>query len=306
VLRPVEVLVCLGEGRGERSCGWAVERTTPHGGEHGPFRVILKRVERDAMPAVRADEFGDECDRQLLLDQAEVDLEIGAGVADVWLETRFTTGRQGPLPSRRAGRLHGEGSSSYVEQIPSLPAARHGQEQFVGEQVPPGRPRWSSGPRSSSPCTAHSATADVTYTNEFAPTVNDDECVAIAGEAAVRAPGEDRVRLDAEPIMASEDFGVLADHVPACLALIGNGIAPGEGGTPLHSHDYTFNDDILTAGVAYYRQVVRSSLGADKQADVALMADRHGEAAAPRSAGPRTPAGWVKVTRKPGSEQAGA
>lgn len=60
--------------------------------------------------------------------------------------------------------------------------------------------------------------------------------------------------------MASEDFGVLAQHVPACLAFLGNGSRPGEGGTPLHSGDYRFNDDILTAGVAYYVQVVRDSL----------------------------------------------
>lgn len=60
--------------------------------------------------------------------------------------------------------------------------------------------------------------------------------------------------------MASEDFGVLAQHVPACLAFLGNGTVPGQGGTPWHSHDYVFNDDILTAGVAFYVQIVRDSL----------------------------------------------
>ena len=114
---------------------------------------------------------------------------------------------------------------------------------------------------------AHGASAEVTYTHEFAATVNDDQCVAIAEKAAARALGEDRVRVDADPIMASEDFGVLADHVPACFALLGNGTTPGQGGTPLHSHDYRFNDDILTAGVVYYLQVVRSSLRAEKQPD---------------------------------------
>jgi amidohydrolase len=108
----------------------------------------------------------------------------------------------------------------------------------------------------------HGATAEVTYTHEFAPTVNDPGCVTVAAEAGARALGQDRVAGDADPIMASEDFGVLARHVPACLALLGNGTRPGDGGTPLHSHDYVFNDDILTAGVAYYRQVVRDSLPA--------------------------------------------
>ncbi|MFI5916507.1 amidohydrolase [Dactylosporangium sp. NPDC051541] len=122
---------------------------------------------------------------------------------------------------------------------------------------------------------AHGATAEITYTHEFAPTVNDDECVAIAGEAAAHALGEDHVQLAADPIMASEDFGVLATHVPACLALIGNGTAPGAGGTPLHSHDYTFNDDILTAGVAYYRQLAHHVLHTEKHAERTAVAGPH-------------------------------
>jgi amidohydrolase len=107
---------------------------------------------------------------------------------------------------------------------------------------------------------AHGATAEVTYTREFTPTVNDAECVSVAGRAAVEALGEDRVHLAAQPVMASEDFGVLARHVPGCLVLLGSGTRPGEGGTPLHSHDYVFNDDILDSGVAYYREVVRKAL----------------------------------------------
>lgn len=110
---------------------------------------------------------------------------------------------------------------------------------------------------------AHGATVEVTYTHEFAPTANDASCVHIAGRAADRALGADRVDVTAEPIMASEDFGVLARHVPACLALLGNGTRPGAGSIPLHSHDYVFNDDILAAGVAYYRHVVSESLAED-------------------------------------------
>lgn len=107
---------------------------------------------------------------------------------------------------------------------------------------------------------AHGATVEVTYTHEFALTANDASCVNIAGRAASRVLGEHRVDIAAEPIMASEDFGVLALYVPACLAFLGNGTEPGAGGIPLHSHDYVFNDDTLAAGVAYYREVVTESL----------------------------------------------
>jgi hippurate hydrolase len=109
---------------------------------------------------------------------------------------------------------------------------------------------------------AHGATAEVTYTHEFAPTVNDAGCVRTAVEAAGRALGAERVDGDADPLMASEDFGVLARHVPGCLAFLGNGTRPGNGGTPLHSHDYVFNDDVLPAGIAYYCQLVRDCLPA--------------------------------------------
>jgi hippurate hydrolase len=108
--------------------------------------------------------------------------------------------------------------------------------------------------------TAHGATAEVTYSYEFAPTSNDARCVDITGRAAGRALGEQRVDVTAAPIMASEDFGVLATRVPACLAFLGNGIGPGPGGVPLHTHDYVFNDEVLAAGIAYYREVVTESL----------------------------------------------
>jgi hippurate hydrolase len=107
---------------------------------------------------------------------------------------------------------------------------------------------------------AHGATVEVTYTHEFGPTINDASCVALAGLVANRILGRGQVSTNADPFMDSEDFGVLANHVPACLAFLANGTTPGQGGVPLHSHDYAFNDDILDAGVAYYVEVVRETL----------------------------------------------
>ncbi|MDO8145188.1 amidohydrolase [Isoptericola sp. 178] len=107
---------------------------------------------------------------------------------------------------------------------------------------------------------AHGAEVTVDYTREFAPTVNDGASVALAGLAAARAVGMDRLDVDAPPIMGSEDFGVLAGHVPACLVFLGNGTAPDAGGVPLHSADYVFNDDVLAAGIAFYREAVVESL----------------------------------------------
>lgn len=107
---------------------------------------------------------------------------------------------------------------------------------------------------------AHGASAEVTYTHEFGPTINDPEVTSRAVAAARAALGADQVDADCAPIMPSEDFGVFARHVPACFALLGNGTEPGRGGTPLHSVDYDFNDDILPAAIAFLVQAVRHEL----------------------------------------------
>ena len=107
---------------------------------------------------------------------------------------------------------------------------------------------------------AHGARAGITYTREFAPTVNDPGLVELATAAAREALGDDRVTGEAPAITASEDFGVFGRHIPACFAFVGNGTEPGRGGTPLHSRDYDFNDDILTTGVDYYVAVVAAFL----------------------------------------------
>jgi amidohydrolase len=109
-------------------------------------------------------------------------------------------------------------------------------------------------------CSAHGTSCTVSYTHEFEPTVNHPECVSIAAQAATVVVGAGNVETNAAPSMASEDFGYFAREVPSCFAFLGNGTVPGQGGTPPHSALYDFNDDILELGVAYYLEVVRSTL----------------------------------------------
>lgn len=108
---------------------------------------------------------------------------------------------------------------------------------------------------------AHGAQAEVTYTHEFAPTVNDAGATARAVAVARSVLGPDRVDGDCDPAMPSEDFGVFARHVPACFAFLGNGTEPGRGGTPLHSSDYDINDDVLADGVRYLVAIALAELG---------------------------------------------
>ena len=106
---------------------------------------------------------------------------------------------------------------------------------------------------------AHGMTATIEYTREFATTVNDPNATEIAARAARDTVGIERCDGQTPPIMASEDFGLYGEHVPANFTLIGNGSAGSAGGVPLHSHDYEFNDDILQVGVDYYLRIVRES-----------------------------------------------
>lgn len=107
---------------------------------------------------------------------------------------------------------------------------------------------------------AHGATCTVTYTHEFEPTVNDAQCVSAAVTAATAVVGADRVDGNCLPWLASEDFGAFGRAIPACFALIGNGTQPGAGGTPLHSRDYDFNDEVLEIGISYYVELIKSLL----------------------------------------------
>ena len=71
---------------------------------------------------------------------------------------------------------------------------------------------------------AHGATCSVIYRHEFVPTVNDPACVAAAVAAATAAVGADRVDGACAPVLASEDFALLARQVPGCFTFIGNGV----------------------------------------------------------------------------------
>ncbi len=103
---------------------------------------------------------------------------------------------------------------------------------------------------------AHAARATLSYTREFVPTVNAPGPTAAALRAARTALGETTVAEDCPPIMASEDFARLLEHVPGNFAFVGNG----EACPPLHNPQYDFDDAALAPIVAYFRALVRDRL----------------------------------------------
>ncbi|MBU3737514.1 MAG: amidohydrolase [Rhodoferax sp.] len=107
---------------------------------------------------------------------------------------------------------------------------------------------------------AHGARCEVSYTHEFAPTVNWPECVSVAVRAARAVVGADRVDADVPPMMISEDFGAFLQAVPGAFVFIGQGAPDTPGGVPLHNARYDFNDEILPIGARYLTEIVRQRL----------------------------------------------
>lgn len=102
----------------------------------------------------------------------------------------------------------------------------------------------------------YNCTAEVAYTREFVPLINDAEATQAAFAAAetVFAPGA--VNGKGEIVTASEDFARFLDHVPGCFAYIGNG----EASAPLHNPSFDFNDSALIHGARFHAAIVRERL----------------------------------------------
>jgi hippurate hydrolase len=103
---------------------------------------------------------------------------------------------------------------------------------------------------------AYDCTAELSYSREFVPLVNDPGATATALAAATTVFGAERVRAGREPLPASEDFARFLAHVPGCFAFIGNGL----GSAPLHNPGYDFDDAAIPQGVGYFVALARQRL----------------------------------------------
>ncbi|MDH6233868.1 amidohydrolase [Mesorhizobium soli] len=104
----------------------------------------------------------------------------------------------------------------------------------------------------------HNVTAEVNYTREFVPLVNDamlvDEAFAAAGDIFTA----EAVAVAAEPMTGSEDFARFLTHVPGCFVFLGNGVDS----APLHNPIYDFNDAGLIQGANFHVGIIRRRLSA--------------------------------------------
>ena len=106
---------------------------------------------------------------------------------------------------------------------------------------------------------AHGAEAIVDFRIVFHPVVNDEEASKIAAEVCDALVGPENVIRESPPSTGSEDFSFMAEQVPGCYLIVGNGADS----HPLHNHDYDFNDEALVHGASFFARVVEESLKPD-------------------------------------------
>ncbi len=104
---------------------------------------------------------------------------------------------------------------------------------------------------------AYNVTAELSYTREFVPLLNDEALVQEAFAAAREVFGADKVATAREPMTGSEDFARFLDHVPGCFVFVGNG----EDSAPLHNPTYDFDDRGLLHGARFHAAIARRRLG---------------------------------------------
>lgn len=103
---------------------------------------------------------------------------------------------------------------------------------------------------------AYNVSAEVIYTREFVPLINDELLASEALQAAKSVFGEGGVEIEREPFTGSEDFARFLERVPGCFAFLGNG----EGSAPLHNPNYDFNDEVLIGGAGFHVAIARRRL----------------------------------------------
>ena len=95
------------------------------------------------------------------------------------------------------------------------------------------------------------------YTQGYPPTVNDPAMAEVVRRCAEAVVGPGAV-VEPESTMGGEDMSFYLERVPGCFFFLGVGR---EGGTPLHSSTFDFDEGVLATGVETLSRVALELLG---------------------------------------------
>jgi hippurate hydrolase len=106
---------------------------------------------------------------------------------------------------------------------------------------------------------AFGATAEITFQEIAAPTINAPEEATALGDAAASLVGESAVERNRTPVMGSEDFAYMLLQRPGAYIHVGNGTGDA-GGCDVHNPHYDFNDEAIPYGGGVMAALVEQKL----------------------------------------------
>jgi len=106
-------------------------------------------------------------------------------------------------------------------------------------------------------CLSMDADYELTYSQGYPPTLNDDAMADLVHRCAADVVGADRV-VEPEPTMGGEDMSFFLEQSRGCYFFLGTGC---EGCAPLHNPKFDFNEDVLLLGVETYCRIAAALLG---------------------------------------------
>lgn len=104
----------------------------------------------------------------------------------------------------------------------------------------------------------YGVTGEMDYHIRYPVTTNDSQAYLDIKEAATNVLGADKVQVNVEPSMASEDFSFMSQAVKGAYFWLGvDGSTPSK---PLHNASYDFNDDAIETGIKVWVALVELQL----------------------------------------------
>jgi hippurate hydrolase len=101
---------------------------------------------------------------------------------------------------------------------------------------------------------SYGCSAVISYNRGYPPTVNTQDGVVLATQAARDVSGENAVEDQMEPVMGSEDFGYMLEKRPGAYLFMGQGASAG-----LHHPEYNFNDEVAPIGASFFARLVETA-----------------------------------------------
>ena len=150
-------------------------------------------------------------------------------------------------------QIHGGDTWNVIPETVVLRGTARAFSPAVHDQIEPAIRRIAQGA-----CGACGAEMQLRYERRYPPTINSAAETEIAAVAAASLVGDNNVKRDMMPSMASEDFAWFLEKKPGAYIWIGNGEAGDS--AMLHNPQYDFNDAVLPLGASYWVRLAETVL----------------------------------------------